>query len=76
MQGLYTFGADGRVLQFQGLGQFAENIMGIKSNVCLPHARGNVQFFCAVCIALNPCVSGFAAGNRSHVKQSPDVAAY
>jgi hypothetical protein len=23
-----------------------------------------------------PCVSGIAAANRSHVKQSPDVAAY
>jgi hypothetical protein len=33
---------------FKGLGNFVENVLGIKSNVCLPHATGNVQLFCAV----------------------------
>jgi hypothetical protein len=39
--------------------------LGIKSNVCLQHATGNIQL---------RCVSGIA--NCSHVKQFPDVAAY
>jgi hypothetical protein len=61
---------------FKGWGNFAEHVLGITSNICLPHATGNVQVFCALCIALIPCVSGIAAANRSHVKQFPNVAAY
>ncbi len=41
-----------------------------------PHATGNVQLFCAVCIVLIPCISGIAAANSSHVKQFPNVASY
>ena len=33
---------------FKGWGNFAENVLGIKSNVCINHTTGNVQFFCAV----------------------------
>jgi hypothetical protein len=33
---------------FKGWGNFAENVLGIKSNVCIAHATGNDQFFCAV----------------------------
>ncbi len=33
---------------FKGWGNFAENVLGIKSNVCISHATGNVQFFCAI----------------------------
>jgi hypothetical protein len=33
---------------FKGWGNFVENALGIISNVCLPHAIGNVQWFCAV----------------------------
>ncbi len=33
---------------FKCWGNFAENVLGIKSNVCLPHATGNVQWFGAV----------------------------
>jgi hypothetical protein len=33
---------------FKGWGYFAENVLGIKSNVCISHATGNVQLFCAV----------------------------
>jgi hypothetical protein len=33
---------------FKGWGNFAENVLGIKSNVCIAHATGNNQFFCAV----------------------------
>jgi hypothetical protein len=32
----------------KGWGNFAENVLGIKSYVCLLHATGNVQLFCAV----------------------------
>jgi hypothetical protein len=59
---------------FKGLGNFMENV--ITSNVCLPHATGNVQVFCALCIALIPCVSGIAVAKRSHIKQFPIDAAY
>ncbi len=33
---------------FKGWGNFAENFLGITSNVCILHATGNVQLFCAV----------------------------
>ncbi len=33
---------------FKGWSNFAQNFLGIKSNVCISHANGNVQFFCAV----------------------------
>ncbi len=59
---------------FKGWGNFAENVLGITSNVCILHATDNVQFFCAI---MRPrCVSGIASGHRSHVQQFPDVAAY
>jgi hypothetical protein len=32
----------------KGWGDFAENLLGITSNVCISHATGNVQFVCAV----------------------------
>ena len=31
---------------FKGWGNFAENVLGIKSNICHTHATGNVQFLC------------------------------
>ncbi len=34
--------------KLKGLGNFVENVLGIESNVCISHATGNVQFFCAV----------------------------
>ena len=68
---------------FKGWGNFAENVLGIKSNVCINHTTGNVQFFCAVAAVSHVtgnvqlcCVAGIAAANRAHVKQFPDVAAY
>jgi hypothetical protein len=52
---------------FKGWGNFAENFLVMKSNVCPSQETGNVQLFCAVCIALIPCVSGIAAANCPHV---------
>jgi hypothetical protein len=63
---------------FKDWGSFAENVLGIKSNVCLPHATGN-NYFVLLHATSNVrlcCVSGIAAAKSSHVKQFPDVAAY
>jgi hypothetical protein len=65
---------------FKGWGNFAENVLGIKSNVCLPHATGKVLNSFVLSHATGNvqlrCVSGITAAKRSHVKQFPDVAAY
>jgi hypothetical protein len=60
---------------FKGWRKFAEHVLGITSNICLQHVTSNVKVFCALCIALIPCVSGIAEANSSHVRKFPNVAA-
>jgi hypothetical protein len=62
---------------FKGWGNFSENELGIVSNVCHPHASGNVlSTFYLFCDADVGCMAGIAADQHSHVKQFPAIEAY
>ena len=52
-------------------------MLGIISNVCHPHASGNVlSTLYLFCDANVRCMAGIAADQHSHVKYFPSVPAY
>ncbi len=64
---------------FKGWGNFAENCLGIPTNVCLLHGSGNCASIPNIIfevLKLTLCTAGIAAANRSHLKFFSDIDAY